>query len=44
MDGTEVLKLNCVLKGEVARKFFRIKKAKGLNSNTEVVRLMISEF
>lgn len=39
----EIVKLNCRLKGDVARKFLEIKRAKGLSSNTETVRLMISE-
>lgn len=39
----EIVKLNCVLKGDVAQKFLEIKKKKGLSSNTETVRLMISE-
>jgi hypothetical protein len=40
----EIVKLNCVLKGDVAKKFLRIKEQKGLSSNTETIRLMISDF
>jgi hypothetical protein len=39
----EIVKLNCRLKGDVARKFLEIKREKGLSSNTETIRLMISE-
>lgn len=39
----EIVKLNCVLKGDVAKKFLEIKREKGLSSNTETIRLMISE-
>jgi len=40
----EIVKLNCVLKGDVAKKFLVIKNQVGLSSNTETIRLMISEF
>lgn len=39
----EIVKLNCRLTGDVAKKFLEIKREKGLSSNTETVRLMISE-
>jgi len=40
----KVVKLNCVLQGDVAHKFLAIKGKKGLTNNTEVIRLLISEF
>lgn len=40
----KLVKLNCLLQGEVAAKFAKIKEAKGLTNKTEVIRLLISEF
>lgn len=40
----EPIKINCILKGDVATKFLAIKKRRSLENDTEVVRLAISEF
>lgn len=37
------IKINCILKGAVAEKFIDIKNCKGLENNTEVIRLIINE-
>jgi len=39
----KVVKINCLLQGQVAEKFLAIKQQKGLTNNTEVVRLIINE-
>jgi len=44
MSQEKILRLNIVLKGDVARKFQQIKKMKGLTNNTELVRLLLSEW
>ena len=40
----KLVKINCLLKGQIAEKFLQIKKRKGLTNNTEVIRLTIIEF
>jgi len=42
--GEKIVKINCLLHGEIAERFTKIKELKGLANNTEVIRLLISEF
>lgn len=39
-----VVRLNCNLQGAVAERFLTIKKVKGLEQNTEVVRSLVMAF
>ncbi len=39
----KIVKLNCLLTGDVANKFLAIKEEKGLENKTEVIRLIVSE-
>ena len=41
---TEIVRLNCNLRGELASKFKKIKNLTGIQQNTEVVRLAINDF
>jgi hypothetical protein len=40
----KIIKINCVLQGDVAARFLEIKKRKGIENNTEAIRLAISEY
>jgi len=40
----EVLDIRLRLEGEVKERFLKIKEAKGLTNNTEVMRLIIKEY
>lgn len=41
---TDTVKINAILTDEVATKFLRIKKQKGLKQKTAVVALLVSEY
>jgi len=43
-QGKNILDIRVKLKGEVRTRFLRIKNAKGLTNNTEVLRLIINEY
>ncbi|MEM4712965.1 MAG: hypothetical protein QXQ61_00270 [Candidatus Bathyarchaeia archaeon] len=43
-EGKSILDIRVKLKGEVRNRFLRIKSAKGLTNNTEVLRLIINEY
>ncbi|MEM3665195.1 MAG: hypothetical protein QXK32_11650 [Candidatus Jordarchaeales archaeon] len=43
-EGKNILDIRVKLKGEVRTRFLRIKSAKGLTNNTEVLRLIINEY
>ena len=44
MAEVEIVKINCILDGETAKKFLKIKELKGIKQNTEAVRLTVNEF
>jgi hypothetical protein len=43
-DKEETVKINCILRDEVAKKFAKIKRATGLQQNTEVIRVVINAY
>lgn len=43
-EAKNILDIRVKLKGEVRNRFLRIKSAKGLTNNTEVLRLIINEY
>lgn len=40
---TEIVRINCNLVGEVAKKFKAIKELTGIQQNTEIVRMAIND-
>ena len=44
MSENEVLDIRLRLNGEIKQRFLKIKQAKGLTNNTEVLRLVINEY
>lgn len=40
----KLVKINCLLHGESAERFVAIKKFKGIENKTEVIRSLISDF
>lgn len=40
----KLVKINCLLHGASATRFLEIKKFKGIESNTEVIRSLITDF
>ena len=43
-ENEQVLDIRLRLSGQVKTRFLKIKKAKGLTNNTEVLRLIINEY
>jgi len=40
----EKVDLRCILDGDIAKRFLKIKHSKGLNQNTEVIRAIINDY